>query len=165
MKVQGKFKMQAHITSGVVMDIAAFKVSHCVGSDIDATTLQAEKARSAMDEMSQKVQNASSHPWNLPHTQGTRSIQRGNGTLHAWVRFSAKLTLPCHDTPPTVSIPLGRWMKYHGRFKMQALTFWDAKVTSTCTTAGQFKGAMERYMHGFNSAQNSRRPATIHRQQ
>ena len=28
MKVQGKFKMQAHITSGVVMDIAAFKVSH-----------------------------------------------------------------------------------------------------------------------------------------
>jgi len=112
MKVQGKFKMQAHITSGVVMDIAAFKVSHCVGSDIDATTLQAEKARSAMDEMSQKVQNASSHPWNLPHTQGTRSIQRGNGTLHAWVRFSAKLTLPCHDTPPTVSIPLGPWNVY-----------------------------------------------------
>jgi hypothetical protein len=28
MKVQGKFKMQAHIISGVVMDIAAFKVSH-----------------------------------------------------------------------------------------------------------------------------------------
>ena len=35
------------IRSSVVMDIAAFKVSHCVGSDIDATTLQAEKARSA----------------------------------------------------------------------------------------------------------------------
>jgi hypothetical protein len=83
MKVQGEFKMQAHIISVVVMDIAAFKVSHCVGSDIDATTLQAEKARSAsigaMDEMSQKVQNASSHPWMLPHTQGTRSIQRGTG--------------------------------------------------------------------------------------
>jgi len=29
MKVQGKFKMQAHI-SGVVMDVAAFKVSHSV---------------------------------------------------------------------------------------------------------------------------------------
>jgi len=29
------------------MDIAAFKVSHCVGSDIYASTLQAEKARSA----------------------------------------------------------------------------------------------------------------------
>jgi hypothetical protein len=55
--------MQAHRRSGVVMDIAAFKVSHCVGSDIDATTLQAEKARSAcigaMDEMSRKVQKAS----------------------------------------------------------------------------------------------------------
>ena len=47
MKVQGKFKMQAHISNGVVMDIAAVKVSHCVGSDRDATTLQAKKARSA----------------------------------------------------------------------------------------------------------------------
>ena len=46
MKVQGKFKMQAHITSGVVMDVAAFKVSHCVGSDIDATALPAARARS-----------------------------------------------------------------------------------------------------------------------
>ena len=54
--------MQAHPFSGVVMDIAVFKVSHCVGFNIDATTLQAEKARSAsigaMDEMSQKVQKA-----------------------------------------------------------------------------------------------------------
>ena len=36
-------KMQAHISSGVVMDIAAFKVSHSVGVDIDATALQAKK--------------------------------------------------------------------------------------------------------------------------
>ena len=65
MKVEGKFKMQAHIISGVVMDIAAIKVSHCVGSDIDATTLQAEKARSAcigaMEEMSGQGQKASTH--------------------------------------------------------------------------------------------------------
>jgi len=48
MKVQGKFKMQAHIiSSGVVMDIAAFKVSHSVGPDIDATTLRAVRARSS----------------------------------------------------------------------------------------------------------------------
>jgi len=37
MKVQGKFKMQAHIISGVVMDVAAFKVCH--SSDINATAL------------------------------------------------------------------------------------------------------------------------------
>ena len=37
MKVQGEFKMQAHKISGVVMDVAAFKVSHSVGIDIDAT--------------------------------------------------------------------------------------------------------------------------------
>jgi hypothetical protein len=43
MKVQGKCsKMQAHHISGVVMDITAFKVSHSVGSDMDATALQAK---------------------------------------------------------------------------------------------------------------------------
>ena len=36
-------KMQAHIKSGVVMDITAFKVSHSAGSNIDATALQAKK--------------------------------------------------------------------------------------------------------------------------
>ena len=36
--------MQAHISSGVVMDIAAVKVSHAVGvRDKDATALQAKK--------------------------------------------------------------------------------------------------------------------------
>ena len=72
--------MQAHPNSGVVMDIAAFKVSHSVGCDIDATALRAARARSssigpleltvaavlracgAMEEMSGKVQNASTHP-------------------------------------------------------------------------------------------------------
>jgi hypothetical protein len=57
MEVQGKCKMQAHITSGVVMDVAAFKVSHSV--DKDAAALRAARARSksigAMDEMSRKV--------------------------------------------------------------------------------------------------------------
>ena len=47
MKVQGKFKMQAHIISGVVMDVAAFKVCHSVGMDIDATALRAARARSS----------------------------------------------------------------------------------------------------------------------
>ena len=35
--------MQAHIISDVVMDIAAFKVSHSAGCDIDATALQAAR--------------------------------------------------------------------------------------------------------------------------
>ena len=63
MKVQGKFKMQAHITSVVVMDVAAFKVSH--SCDIGAAALRAARVRSqsigAMEEMSGKVQNASTH--------------------------------------------------------------------------------------------------------
>ena len=64
MKVQGKIKMRTHIIShGVVVDVAAFKVSHSL--DIDATALRAARARSkpigAMDEMSQKVRNANTH--------------------------------------------------------------------------------------------------------
>ena len=47
MKVQGQFKMQAHIISGVVMDIAVVKVSHSVGCDIDATALRSARARSS----------------------------------------------------------------------------------------------------------------------
>ena len=35
--------MQAHRTSGVVIDIATFKVSHAVGVDIHTTALQAKK--------------------------------------------------------------------------------------------------------------------------
>ena len=65
MQVQGKFKMQAHITSGVVMDIAAFKVSHSVGIDKDATALRAARARSssigAMEDMSRQGKKASTH--------------------------------------------------------------------------------------------------------
>eukprot|EP00964_Phaeocystis_antarctica_P023624 scaffold13193_cov60-Phaeocystis_antarctica.AAC.2 len=49
-------KVQAHMRSGVVMDIAAFKVRHSVGIDKDATALRAARARSssigAMEEMS-----------------------------------------------------------------------------------------------------------------
>ena len=35
--------MQAHSSSGVVMDITAYKVSHSVGVDTDATALKAKK--------------------------------------------------------------------------------------------------------------------------
>ena len=54
--------MQAHIISGVVMDIAAFKVCH--SADKDTNALRATRARSssipgAMDESSGKVQDAS----------------------------------------------------------------------------------------------------------
>jgi hypothetical protein len=47
MKVQGHIKMQTHHISFVVMDIAAFKVCHSVGIDIDASALRAERARSS----------------------------------------------------------------------------------------------------------------------
>ena len=43
MKVQGEFKMQTHKISSVVMNITAFKVSHSVGTDKDATALRAAR--------------------------------------------------------------------------------------------------------------------------
>ena len=41
------FKMQAHRISSVVVDIAAFKVSHSAGIDKDATALRAARAKSS----------------------------------------------------------------------------------------------------------------------
>ena len=67
---RGKFKMQAHRISGVVMDIAAFKVSHphyntSNEGDSDATALRAARARSssigAVEEMSGQGQKVSTH--------------------------------------------------------------------------------------------------------
>jgi hypothetical protein len=117
MKVQGTFKMQAHITSRcVVMDIAAFKVSHSI--DTDATALRAARVRStSIGAMD----------------ESSRNVQKAN-------------TLPqTAHTKHTLS-SARRWMKCHGRFKMQALTNCDTKVMSTCTTAGQFKGQFKGAM-------------------
>ena len=101
MKVLGKFKMQAHIISGVVMDSTAFKVSHCVVCDKNATALPAARARSvsigAMDELSAKVQNASAH--RLSHkihehtrtaTSQFKSIQ-GGGAMERYTNASTHL--------------------------------------------------------------------------
>ena len=84
MKVQRKFKMQAHISSRVVMDVAAFKVSHSEGTDIDATALRAHaRARSS-------------------------STHRGDGTLHMGsIRGKAHI-LP-DNAHATVSISAGQW--------------------------------------------------------
>ena len=56
-------KANTHPISRVVMDIAAFKVSRSVGTDIDATALRAARVRSAsigaMKETSRQGQKAS----------------------------------------------------------------------------------------------------------
>ena len=74
--------------SGVVIDVAAFKVSHSV--DTDATALRAARARSeptgAMEDMPGKVHNASTHilrRQSYEHAHNSRSVQvpvqGGNG--------------------------------------------------------------------------------------
>ena len=68
MKVQGKFKMQAHICRSVVMDVAAFKVSHSA-AEVNAAALRAARARSksigALDDTSRQVQKASTQIQNI----------------------------------------------------------------------------------------------------
>jgi hypothetical protein len=141
MQVQGEFKMQAHIKSGVVMDIAAFKVCHSA-VDIDATALRAARARSsfigALEELSGKVRKASTHS------------------------LSSKIHEHARSTAATVS-SRGQWMKCHGRFKMQALTACNAKITSTRTANSQFKGAMEEMSQKVQNASSHPTPLRTHK--
>jgi hypothetical protein len=65
----------------------------------------------------------------------------------------------------------------HARHTVNSAGQWNVTCVGSilCKTHGGLprytansehtSGAMERYMRGFDSAQNSRRPATIHRQQ
>jgi multimeric flavodoxin WrbA len=110
--------------------------------------------------------------WNAKITSTRTAVGQFKGQFKAmerytWVRFAGKLT-NCHNAHSKGQHSSGRWMKCHRRFKMQALTHWDAKITSTRTAVGQFKGqfkgAMERYM-GSIWRENSLRTATTHRQQ
>ena len=74
------------------MDIAAFKISHSVGIDKDATALRAVRARSssigAMEEMTQTVKKCKHSPTATPKVMSTRttagqfkghSVQGGEG--------------------------------------------------------------------------------------
>ena len=82
------------------MDIAAFKVSHSVGCDKNATALRAARARSvsigAMDESSQgKFKRQTNSPIPLrthkaAYSQFSRAMERY--VRGSWVRFGAKLT-------------------------------------------------------------------------
>ena len=80
-KVQGKFKMHAHPSSGVVMDIGVFKVSHSVGCDIDTTALQASMQSVQWGDGGNVWEGSKCElpPLHTAHTQGTRSIQWGDG--------------------------------------------------------------------------------------
>ena len=75
--------MQAHRISVVVMDIAAFKVCHSVGIDIDATALRAARARSSY-------------------------IHRGDGTFHLWFDWHENSRCPAKTKELGVSNSVGR---------------------------------------------------------
>ena len=87
----------------------------------------------AMDEMSQKVQNASTHP------TGTQT-SRARAQQLVSSRVSSR----------------GRWMECLRRFNMQTLTICGTKIMSTRTAAGQFKGqfkgAMEEMSQNVQNA-------------
>ena len=55
---------------------------------------------------------------------------------------------PCEEKKASKrqNISSGQWRNCLGRFKMQALTDWDANITSTRTAVGQFKGQFKGAM-------------------
>ena len=115
----------------------------------------------------------------------TRNAPAGQWNVVHMVRFAGKLTNCQRRHIATVSISAGRWRKRLGRFKKQThkrtsvvmdITAFkvshpvgidkDATALRAARERGQSSmGAMERYMRGFDLAQNSRSPATTHRQQ
>ena len=45
---------------------------------------------------------------------------KGRWNVTRELDYAQRLTKNCNDSPPTVSIPVGQWMKVQGKFKMQA---------------------------------------------
>ena len=72
------------------------------------------------------------------------------------VRFAGKLTSCARNAHSKSQHTSGAMEEMSGKVQMQALTNCNAKIMSTRTAVGQFKGqsngAMERYMRGFDSA-------------
>ena len=102
--------MQAHISSGVVMDIATFKVSHAVVVDIHATALQAQKKERITFHRGDganvcggsKMQALTSYDAKITSTRtqqsvSSRQVQWGDGTLHVGsIRRKTHVGLPRH---------------------------------------------------------------------
>jgi len=107
MQVHGEFKMQAHIIRIVVVDIAAFKVCHSVGTDKDATALRAARARSsstsigAMEEISRTVERRA-------HIVSLIRVDVGVGQRRRAYHIKST-TLP--GKASARNLPSGRWMK------------------------------------------------------
>jgi Sec-independent protein translocase protein TatA len=169
MKCHGRFKMQAL----TFCDAKVMSMRTAVGQFKG-------QFKGAMDEMSHKVQNASTHPLQRQsheHTHNSRSVQvpvhGGDGGNVTERRFKMQTLTGCDAKVVSTRTAVGQ---FKGQFK-GAMEEMSQKVQnanthrlrcqnpSTRTANSQFKGAMERYMRGFDSAQKSRGPATIHHQQ
>ena len=97
--------------SGVVVDIAAFKVSHSIGFDIDATALRDALARSSsIGAMERDTWVRFAGKLTTCHKTHIAkvSIPVGRWYMRGF-DFAPALTAFCHNTPQTVSIPVGRW--------------------------------------------------------
>ena len=99
---------------------------HCSLDSATAHRIRVSITSGAMEDMSGKVQNESTH-----------ILGRQNHKARAQHSVSSRAS------------SMGRWRTCLGRFKMQTLTYCGAKITSTRTAVSQFKGkfngAMERY--------------------
>ena len=123
MKVQG-FKMQAHVScSGVVIDIAAFKVGKSV--DIDATALRAARAKSNSIVAMDVTHGFNSRESSPPATHKYGDGQQTSGPMERYTACGFDSCWKAHLLPrkvthvATVSKPVGR-----------SANQWDGQQTS-----------------------------------
>ena len=101
------------------------------------------------------------HSRSTAHKQGKQRKFSGAMERYKWVRFAEKSSpRPATTHRKTVSVPVGRWnVTRVGSIRRKTHEALPRHTANSEHTSG----AMERYMRGFDSAQNSRRPATTHR--
>ena len=149
--IQGKIssRCKPHINRGIVVEIAAFKVSHGAFIDKYTTALRAARARSsstgALEERSRQGQKANTPRW-------PDSIRRW--CWSAWPCQRCRVLRPVSKKTRAHNIPSGPERNCHRRFKCKTLTYCDAKITSTRTAAGQFK--VVQWGNGGNVAEGSK---------
>jgi len=147
--------MQAHQSSGVVVDIAAFKVSHSV--DKDATALRAARARSAsIGAWMKKVQKCEHSQTATPKSRACaqQPVSSRGRWRNCLGRFEKQALTPCQAKFMSTRAAAGQfkgqfkgqWRNGLGRFNMQTLTHWNANITSMRTAVGQFKGQFKGAM-------------------
>ena len=131
MKVQGQFKRRAHLKSFIGVHVGVGR--RCRAGDEESPAI-------------------------LP-IMSTRNVP-----ARRWMKVQGKLKMQAHSISGVV-MDIAAIKVSHSSIKNAAALHQNAAALQAARARSSSIGKMERYMRGFDSAQNSRCPATTHRQQ